>query len=1089
MNANARLLDAVKTSVPALAGIVARPQLVSRLSAIAAPTKWLTALSGSGKSTLVASYAAGTSRKLVWYRLDERDDDPAFFYRHYSAALAAALEAALVLPAFSADDNAREGPFAERFVAALRAGCAARLLLVFDNAHRIRKPGRVEALAHFVAAADAALEIIFISEEPAPAAFFDAIAARRLALCNDLSLAFLPNECQALAESLRLPRSDGATLAALTGGHAGALVIACEFLRGASTPTGDDSRIAEQIHLHLLEKVLDRAPPARRDLLERTAFAPQLTRALAVRLAGETAADELEPLVARGLLRRIVTSEGAVYEAHGLVRRGMQAVLRKRLDPAQFRQAALATATSLVAHDAPEEAFSLLIEYDAPEEAAAVLRELAERHARRGQAGLLARSVGQLPPVLQDRDPWLCFWTGQALLGVDEEAARGWFERSYAAFDTAGDRAGMRLAASCVVTAFGLEYGDIRELDAWLERHISAGGDSAVEAGCANEAALCLGVVCAAIAHGAFPPGFGTDALIARLRVLMDVPSAWLTPDQPLEAARLLVDYARIFGTHSQAQAMVIGTRAHAEVDATSALQRGRFWMSAALAYFEDGKHEPAAEFLSRAGRLVEETGSRRLAFELGLTEVDAALKRNEMGNAAARLADLEAIAPTAPPAQRAEHARFTARVLLMQGRAEEGLRWAEDAMTTAALAGYTGRHARAFRIDCVYALAANRRYADALVLNAPQLEGFSGTERDVGLAIAGCLQFLDSDCRDVEALRHGLGHAASAGFVNVLARAREPIARVCEQALAHGIEVEFVRRLIAVQSLDPPADAGPWWPWPVRIRALGGFELEVRGQRYRPAHKTQDKPLELLKLLVTAQVLGRGNVDKAWVAEMLWPDADVAKSRKSLDMAVSRLRRLLGNDATLEAPEGRLRISPRHVWTDITPFLRALSHVGKRRDDHASGRAILAAGATADITSVLDLYRGPFLPQEDAPPWLLAGREAVAAAVRATVMTADAILEGREDARLVPAIERALAADPTSEDLARALMRALARRGLHSEALIVYRRVREMLSIVLGVAPSHQTERIKEEIYAAAQAGSAASDAGAPPGGANRLR
>ena len=46
-----------------------------------------------------------------------------------------------------------------------------------------------------------------------------------------------------------------------------------------------------------------------------------------------------------------------------------------------------------------------------------------------------------------------------------------------------------------------------------------------------------------------------------------------------------------------------------------------------------------------------------------------------------------------APAAQRAEHARFTARVLLLQGRAQEGLGWAEDAMKTAALAGYTGGH------------------------------------------------------------------------------------------------------------------------------------------------------------------------------------------------------------------------------------------------------------------------------------------------------------------------------------------------------------------------------------------------------------
>ena len=82
----------------------------------------------------------------------------------------------------------------------------------------------------------------------------------------------------------------------------------------------------------------------------------------------------------------------------------------------------------------------------------------------------------------------------------------------------------MRLAAACVVTAFGLEYGDIRSMDEWMERHSRAGGDDAVPADSAHEASLCLGVMCTAIARGAFPPGFDTEAMVARLGVLIDDP-------------------------------------------------------------------------------------------------------------------------------------------------------------------------------------------------------------------------------------------------------------------------------------------------------------------------------------------------------------------------------------------------------------------------------------------------------------------------------------------------------------------------------------------------------------------------------------
>jgi LuxR family maltose regulon positive regulatory protein len=1081
-----RLPDAVKTAAPALGGMLARPRLEARLAQIAAPAKWLVAPSGTGKSTLVASYARGTRRTVVWYRLDPRDDDPAYFYDQLGSTLAVAIGKLPSFPRFLPEDRQREGQFAERFAAAFHSASRKRLIVVFDDAHRVREPARYDTLAHLVALADLRMEVVFVANTAAPPAFFDAIAARRLALCNDLPLEFEPSECVALAKGLRLVHPDGQALSALTGGHAAALVLACELLRGASAPSVEGHSVVDQIHLHLLDRMLDTASTPRRDLLERTAFAPQITLALAIELAGEEAAAELEPLAARGLLRRIANDGEPIYEAHGLVRRGMQTLLRKRRGVTELRQLSLATAAALQRHDAHEDAFALLIECDAPEAAAAVLENLAERYARSGEAALLARSLAQLPASVATSDPWLCFWAGQGLLGVDEATARDWFAQSYVGFERANDRNGMRLAAACVVTAFGLEYGDIRSMDEWMERHSRAGGDEAVPSGSAHEASLCLGVMCVAIARGAFPPGFDTEALVARLGVLIDEPTAWLTPDQRVEAARLLIDYQRIFGTNEQAQAVVVATRAHAESEATSALQRGRYWIAAGVVYFEDGLHAPAVEFLARARRLVEETGSRRLAFGLGMHEVNFAMKRNDLEAAVARLSDLEALAIGATPAERAEHARYTARVLLIQGHAREGLRWAQEALKMAVIAGYTGGHTRAFRLECIYAQAANHRFTEAMAINDTFLQELEGGDRDAALALDSALRCLAGGLGDPDVLRNAFAYASKSGFVNMLARARDAIAPLCERALASDIEPDFVRRLIAIQNLDPPDGAGPSWPWPVRIRTLGGFELEIHGERYTPAHKTQDKPLELLKLLVTAQVLGRDSVNKLWVAERLWPDADTASGRKSLDMTVSRLRRLLSEEDAVLSQEGRLQLSPRHVWTDVAPLLRALSRVGRRRDEHASGRQSTAA---ADVAAVIDLYRGPFLVDEDPPPWLIAGREAVTAAVRTALLTADTIFEGREDARLIPAIERAFAADPTSEDLARALMRAHARHGRQSEALVTYRRVREMLSIVLGVAPSTETERLKDEIYAAAAADPAARYADAPRHGVSGPR
>jgi DNA-binding SARP family transcriptional activator len=52
--------------------------------------------------------------------------------------------------------------------------------------------------------------------------------------------------------------------------------------------------------------------------------------------------------------------------------------------------------------------------------------------------------------------------------------------------------------------------------------------------------------------------------------------------------------------------------------------------------------------------------------------------------------------------------------------------------------------------------------------------------------------------------------------------------------------------------------------------------------------------------------------------------------------------------------------------------------------------------------------------------------------------------------------------------------MRVHVRAGRHPEAVRVYRRLREMLSIVLCLAPSRETEDLRAEVYADAPDGAA---------------
>jgi hypothetical protein len=109
-------------------------------------------------------------------------------------------------------------------------------------------------------------------------------------------------------------------------------------------------------------------------------------------------------------------------------------------------------------------------------------------------------------------------------------------------------------------------------------------------------------------------------------------------------------------------------------------------------------------------------------------------------------------------------------------------------------------------------------------------------------------------------------------------------LVRACDTALVHDIEAQVVHDLIRQRRLKPPPGASERWPWRIRVYALDPFRLEVDGSPYRPPHKSQDKVLDLLKLVVAAQVLRHGSAERSWLCEQVpGDDSDAAASTVQL--------------------------------------------------------------------------------------------------------------------------------------------------------------------------------------------------------------
>lgn len=247
-------------------------------------------------------------------------------------------------------------------------------------------------------------------------------------------------------------------------------------------------------------------------------------------------------------------------------------------------------------------------------------------------------------------------------------------------------------------------------------------------------------------------------------------------------------------------------------------------------------------------------------------------------------------------------------------------------------------------------------------------------------------------------------------------------------------------------------------WAWPARIRAFGAFSLEIEDRPVSFSGKAPKKPLALLKALVA---FGGTNVDIGWLGDQLWPDAEGDAARDVFHVTHSRLRKLLPMDDMLMLSEGKLSLNPGQVWTDVWAFERVAEDCLEKLRRPAEGSGMESAGER-----LLSLYSGDLLKAEPDAPWVVSARDRLRSKFLRTLKALGAFWEAKEAWEQAQSLyERVLEIDNVAEEVYRRLMSCYVRSGRPAEALRVYRRCRQMLSLVLGIAPSTETETLCRSI------------------------
>jgi DNA-binding SARP family transcriptional activator/ABC-type transport system substrate-binding protein/streptogramin lyase len=216
-------------------------------------------------------------------------------------------------------------------------------------------------------------------------------------------------------------------------------------------------------------------------------------------------------------------------------------------------------------------------------------------------------------------------------------------------------------------------------------------------------------------------------------------------------------------------------------------------------------------------------------------------------------------------------------------------------------------------------------------------------------------------------------------------------------------------------------------------------------------------KPRALLGFLL---IHANEVVSRDRLIEALWGDRPPGTADHSLDVQVSRLRKVFEPDDVLLTRSGGYVLEVDRERIDVHRFERMLEE-GRRAN--AAGDS---AAALATLSAALGLWRGPAfadLAYESFAQTEIERLEELRLVAVEERIEAELAL-GQHD-KLVPELESLTAKYPLRERLRGQLMLALYRSGRQAEALRVYTETRRQLVDDLGIEPSESLRALEQAI------------------------